>query len=210
MPSSYVLVEAKQNGRGSFQPSQLAKEHLAMKAAAGERTSLLFLILGAPPPIAMKGLGRILPEEAVAAHLPLFFGGPVVEAGVIETVKEEVLESIAWTTWGEIAEVIARQFEVFRSLGHLETVERVVERPAESVTQAVRWHSKAIAAKSSGSYHQTWSTMSRASERSAPRSHCSGIQRGWSASVGKFPTFGRPSLTDDRPPTLGRLEVEDA
>ncbi|GAA2199934.1 hypothetical protein [Sinomonas flava] len=41
LPESYVLVEAKRNGRASFQPSQLAKEYLALKAAAGERTPLL-------------------------------------------------------------------------------------------------------------------------------------------------------------------------
>ncbi|WP_413250210.1 hypothetical protein [Sinomonas flava] len=40
----------------------------------------------------------------------------------------------------EIAEVVARQLEVFRGFGHLETVERMVERLAESVVSAVRWH----------------------------------------------------------------------
>src|SRR5262249_31584426 len=69
-PSSYVLLEAKRIEGGSSQPQQLAREYLAVTRAAHEHTPLLLLVLGAPPPIKVTGLGRMSIADAIRLHLP--------------------------------------------------------------------------------------------------------------------------------------------
>lgn len=135
--SSYVLVEAKRQGRAAFQPVQLAKEFLAAKATAGERKPLLFLILGAPPPVIVRGRGPFMPEEAVAHFLPELRGS---DSAGTESVVQDALDTIAWTTWTEIADVTLRQLEAFRLESHEPAVLRTIERLAQSVVQAVEWH----------------------------------------------------------------------
>ncbi|MDQ0260441.1 hypothetical protein J2W20_002345 [Sinomonas atrocyanea] len=98
-PSSYVLIEAKRQGRSSFQPTQLAKEFVAAKAAAADRRPLVLLILGAPPPAAVRGYGSLMPEDAVADYLPAVTGTPAAETDR-DAVTREALDTIAWTTWG--------------------------------------------------------------------------------------------------------------
>lgn len=141
MPSSYVLIEAKRIGRGSFQSMQLAKEFIAVTAAAGERVPLLLLVLGAPPPVMVKCLGRQAPEDAVAAFLPALRQEMTPDRDDFEELKDEIRQSIAWTTWNEIAEVVSTQLGRFHQEGHTNSVERSIGRLADSVIQAVRWHS---------------------------------------------------------------------
>jgi hypothetical protein len=136
MPASYVLVEAKRIGRASFQRTQLAKEYLAVRQAAGSRIPLLVLILGTPPPIAVKETGAMTPEEAVMRFLPELTGGAVQDAGPLAA---DVREAIAWTTWTEIAATVESQCEAFA--GQDRGLEGTIRRLCSSVGQAVRWHS---------------------------------------------------------------------
>jgi hypothetical protein len=59
MPEATVLVEAKGIRQGVFQPEQLAREYLCLFRDFRRPAQLLLLILPVPPPIPVKGLGRL-------------------------------------------------------------------------------------------------------------------------------------------------------
>ena len=67
-PSSFALVEAKRVRASSFQPEQLAREYVATMAHAGTRTPLI-LLLGAEPPVLVRGRGRMSLEQAISSEL---------------------------------------------------------------------------------------------------------------------------------------------
>lgn len=54
-PATYTLIEAKRIRRSSFQVGQLAREFVALMATAGDRSPLLLLFLGSPPPVQVAG-----------------------------------------------------------------------------------------------------------------------------------------------------------
>lgn len=56
-PHCLVLLEAKRIRSSSFQPEQLAREYVALRLRAGDRTPLLLLVLGTAPPVSVKGSG---------------------------------------------------------------------------------------------------------------------------------------------------------
>ena len=65
-----ILLEAKRIKRGAFMPDQLAREFLAVVQEARDRNGLLLLVLPAPPPVHVKGHGRLALHDAVALCLP--------------------------------------------------------------------------------------------------------------------------------------------
>ncbi len=135
-PSTLVLIEAKRIRSSSFQPKQLARELVALLQQAERRAPLLFLILAAPPPVRVSGLGRLDPIEAIASTLP-----DVLEETGSQLTAEDldgVEEMFAWITWNEIDALVSDQVASFADLplGPRKTVHRL----AAAVSQAVRWH----------------------------------------------------------------------
>ena len=62
---SFVFVEAKRIRTSAFQDEQLARELLLTTHHAAGRHPLLLLVLGAPPPIPVRGHGRLGMADAV-------------------------------------------------------------------------------------------------------------------------------------------------
>jgi hypothetical protein len=56
------MLEAKRIKRGAFMPEQLAREFLAVVQEAGDRNRLLLLVLPTPPPVHVRGHGRLAPR----------------------------------------------------------------------------------------------------------------------------------------------------
>ena len=68
-PRYYVLVEAKRIRRSSLQAHQLPRELTALMQQAGNRSPLMLLILGAPPPVAVAGRGRLPLRDALLDNI---------------------------------------------------------------------------------------------------------------------------------------------
>lgn len=136
-PGCHVLVEAKRIRQASFQPEQLSREYLALKGDAGEKCPLLLVILAGPPPVPVRGHGRLGLVEAVRLHLPAVLAR-TQEQAAIEELHDAVPDRVAWITWAEIRQVVVDQTA---SMPHIEASLRgTVERLSSSLTKAVDWH----------------------------------------------------------------------
>ena len=135
---TYVLVEAKRIRRSSFQREQLAREYVAVMQEAAARTPLLLLILGAPPPVAVEGLGRMSIEDVILSQLTpvLARAGTQLDIGSLEGGVSQV---VAWTTWHQLDEVVKAQEA---SLHHADaTMAGTISRLVRSISESVARHS---------------------------------------------------------------------
>lgn len=137
-PSTLVLMEAKRIRRSSFQTKQLARELVALHQQSDGRTPLLFLVLGAPPPVRVDTLGRIDPAQAIS----LTIEEVIEETGVTQVSASELLngleDTLAWITWSEIRELVEDQAASIPDLPH--GLGGTIRRLAAAVTRAVDWH----------------------------------------------------------------------
>jgi len=131
-----VLVEAKRIRPSAFQVEQLAREYLALLQEAGDRSPLLLLVLGSPPPVLIKGHGRMSPEDAVALHLPDLLERMGSRDDAIALVKE-LPARLSWITWGEIRGVVEAMLP---DPHHMESSEASVFRLGSALLQAIDWH----------------------------------------------------------------------
>lgn len=137
-PSTLVLMEAKRIRRSSFQTKQPARELVALHQQSDGRTPLLFLVLGAPPPVRVDTLGRIDPAEAIS----LTIEEVIEETGVTQVSASEFLngleDTLAWITWSEIRELVEDQAAGLPDLPY--GLDGTIRRLAAAVTGAVDWH----------------------------------------------------------------------
>ena len=138
-PNCYVMVEAKRIRRSSFQTEQLAREYVALLTAAGRKLPLLFLILSGPPPLAVKGHGRLGIHEAVSLRLADVLARTDGQAGSFETLAARIPDVFAWVTWDEVRTLVSAGRDAFRDAPA--GLDRTVERLCEAVTTAIHWHS---------------------------------------------------------------------
>lgn len=93
------LVEAKRIRAASFQRDQLLRTLMALRTCAHDRTPLLLLVTGQPPPLPVSGLGRLQPLEAVDEGLADL---PVAER---PSLQQLAAEGLVWTTWSDITTI---------------------------------------------------------------------------------------------------------
>jgi hypothetical protein len=107
-PSTYVLVEAKRIRRSAFQADQFAREFVAVLQEAEDRIPLLLLVLGAPPPVQVRGFAeRIEVLSAISQRLADVASRE--DRGLTdEELVGRVPEVAAWITWAEIREIVIR------------------------------------------------------------------------------------------------------
>ena len=100
---------------------------------------MLLLILPGPPPLAVKGHGRLDVAEAVSLRLADVLARTDGEAGSLETLVARIPDVFAWVTWAEIRALVTAGKDGFREapagLGG------TVERLCNAVTTAIDWHS---------------------------------------------------------------------
>lgn len=133
--SSYVFVEAKRIRGGSFQEEQLARE-LVLAATHGQgRQPLLLLVLGEPPPIAVKGQGRLSIWDAIAAGLD------AIEQRLGRPVRDRTVDvAVAYTTWSGVAAQVEAATGAYENPDP--STARAVERIAATLIHAVARHSR--------------------------------------------------------------------
>lgn len=132
-PSSYVFVEAKRIRTSSFSVEQVARELLVTAHHSRGRRPLLLLVLGAAPPLRVKGHGLIGVAEA------LQLGTDLIAARLGREVRPlDADTSIAYITWSEIAAQVERVAARYAdtAVGTPGTVRRL----AASLVEAVQVH----------------------------------------------------------------------
>jgi len=133
-PTTLVLVEAKASAQSPFQPAQLSREFRALLQQAGNRTPLMLLILGAPPPVKVSGRGLLDPLAALSAELQ----ASAPEASGLDELLHRAFEILAWTTWSSVATAVAD--EMTRLKVPNQSVAASVRRTGQSLVDAVGWH----------------------------------------------------------------------
>lgn len=135
--SSFVLVEAKRVRASSFQPEQLAREYVATMAHAGSRTPLI-LLMGAEPPVLVRGRGRMSLEQAISTEL----GSVLLRANNDQLAVDGLIEGIpgvfCWITWMELSDAIRTQAADFSMPD--QSVNDSVKRTANSICSSIAWH----------------------------------------------------------------------
>jgi hypothetical protein len=136
-PSMLVLVEAKRVRASSFQPEQLAREYVATMAHTGTRTPLI-LLLGAKPPVLVRGRGRMTLEDAISSELESVLRRANNEQLALERLVERIHDVFCWITWSELSAVIASQTAGFSTTDP--SVNASVQRLANSICSSIAWH----------------------------------------------------------------------
>jgi hypothetical protein len=137
MPEATVLVEAKRIRAGVFQPEQLAREFLCLFRDFRGPARLLLLILPVPPPIPVKGVGRLPIHEAILSRLPAVHG-KAVPAPPFDDLAAAVESACAWITWSEVDATVGAAGRQFSNRDA--SVVRAVKRGAASIQRAIAWH----------------------------------------------------------------------
>lgn len=136
--SVYTLVEAKRIRRSAFQPEQLARELVAAVMNAGDRTALVLLILGTPPPVSVRGLGRVALRDAVAHGLSGLAARGSIEEASIPGLLADADSVFAWTTWSDVASAVQNEARSFTTGDP--SVDRTIARLVNDLTGAVARH----------------------------------------------------------------------
>lgn len=132
----YVLVEAKAPAtRAAFAPHQLAKEIVTTRDNAAGRCAILLLVLGTPPPLLVRGHGRLSLNDAIE------LGAPALTAARVDPSPGNT--SVRWTTWRHIAAQVQAAAQRFTNPDP--SVLTAVTRAVHQLTDAVSVHSTSIA-----------------------------------------------------------------
>jgi hypothetical protein len=131
-PTRTVWVEAKRIRRSSFQEHQIARTLHALTSSTAPRNALLLLVLAAPPPIPVKGIGPLDIDAAIRRSLD-----HVVEPAGRDALLQAAF-SIAWITWDEVEAAVAAAARAYTNPDP--STEAAVQRMAAEVARAIAWH----------------------------------------------------------------------
>jgi hypothetical protein len=106
---------------------------------SGERSPLLLLLLGSPPPVAVKGLGRLSLIDAVDAGLPAVLNRMGQDSPPLRSqLLNRLPEVVAWITWDDLCNVLEDRLASFDSPDP--SVQACVTRLVQSALSAVARH----------------------------------------------------------------------
>jgi len=105
MSAATVLVEAKRLRSGSFQPEQLAREYLVLERSFSSPTRILLLVLPDPPPVAVRGRGRLPIHDAILEQLEVVHAR-AQDPPPLGDLVSAVDRRCAWTTWTDIDRIL--------------------------------------------------------------------------------------------------------
>ncbi|MDX6279444.1 MAG: hypothetical protein QOH03_515 [Kribbellaceae bacterium] len=139
-PSTHVLIESKGMGKSAFQPEQLSREYVCVLRDAGPARPLLLLITPDPPPVPVKGHGRLPIEDAINLFLePVLARTTGLDVPGAE-LASRIPESVAWITWTELRDAIATAEIDLSTLPN--DIAGTVRRLRDDLLTAIDWHSR--------------------------------------------------------------------
>lgn len=80
-----------------------------MTGRASERTPLLLLILGSPPPVPVAGGGALSIHDAITRFLPGVHQFAVDHPLILDDLGARIADVCAWTTWHDLAATVTAQ-----------------------------------------------------------------------------------------------------
>lgn len=137
-PSAFCVLEAKRIKRNQFAADQLAREYFLVTRDCESKKPLLLLILSRPPPVLVAGHGRLSIADAIRLHLAEVYEKADRHTSTLEKLNSEIVGSIAWITWGEMAQIVMEQAKAFESQSG--SLEKCVVRLSNSFLRAVERH----------------------------------------------------------------------
>jgi len=133
-PHVHCLVEAKRIRQSSFQPRQLAREFVMAQRLADGRHPLFLLLLSGPPPVRVRGRGRLAIRDAITAEL----SGVFSTGADVAQIEPLIEDTVCWLTWAELADGIEAAKRGFTS--GVPTVDTAMQRLSDAILKAVKWH----------------------------------------------------------------------
>jgi hypothetical protein len=70
------------------------------------------LILGAPPPVKVKGRGAMMIEEAIGAELD-GVSGAGADSAELRRLDDDIARIVAWTTWADVNRVVCNAVDSY-------------------------------------------------------------------------------------------------
>jgi 1,6-anhydro-N-acetylmuramate kinase len=140
MPGTYVLVEAKRiRSPAEFGLDQLAKSLAVAVTQAAGRRPLLLVVMGAAPPIRLRGGGgrELSIQDSIAEHLPRIAAGSDFDLDP-ELMLASVPQTVAWITWDEKCDLARRNLR--RYDGMPVEIRSSIERLVDAVVSVVDRH----------------------------------------------------------------------
>ncbi|GAA1107223.1 hypothetical protein GCM10009630_00120 [Kribbella jejuensis] len=141
-PSCHVLIEAKGLGRSAFQPEQLAREYVCVLRDAADARPMLLLITASPPPVPVRGHGRLSLEAAVTYHLEDVLARTTGIGASDDDLIARIPATIAWTTWDELGKAV--ESAPLDLDGVPPTVSGTIHRLRDDLLRALAWHGSSI------------------------------------------------------------------
>ena len=136
--SVYTLIEAKRIRRSAFQPEQLARELVTAVTNAQGRMPLVLLILGAPPPVSVRGLGRVSLHDAIDHGLRGLADRDSIDESAIPGLLADIDSVFGWTTWSDVASAVQEAAKTYTTGDP--SADRTITRLVNDLTSAVTRH----------------------------------------------------------------------
>ncbi|MFC9693745.1 hypothetical protein ACFTSF_34655 [Kribbella sp. NPDC056951] len=137
-PSCHVLIEAKGMGKSAFQSEQLSREFVCVHRDAGQSRPLLLLITPEPPPLPVKGHGRLPIEAAIALHLESVLARTTGLTTTPDDLAATIPDTVAWLTWDDLGAAVADAGQNLPPLPP--SVAATIHRLRDDLLRALAWH----------------------------------------------------------------------
>jgi hypothetical protein len=136
--NSRIFIEAKRIGTSSFQEEQLARTFLIALRESDDLVPRVLLLLGSPPPVKIKKVGRVDVKEGILARLGEVYEKTDYLDLSLEEAESRIDECVAWITWNEIKKSIERSMQQYENPDP--STYAAVKRVAEFVKNSIEWH----------------------------------------------------------------------
>jgi hypothetical protein len=136
---SRIFIEAKRIGSSYFQEEQLARTFLIALRESDDLSPKVLLLLGSPPPVKVKKLGRVEVKDGILARLEEVYKKTDYLDFSLSEAESRIDDCVAWTTWQQIANCVHESMKNYENQDSSTYVS--IERIANFVQGTVEWHS---------------------------------------------------------------------
>lgn len=136
---SRIFIEAKRIRSSSFQEEQLARTFIIALRESGNLNSRMLVLLGHPPPITIRNVGKCDIKDGILARLDAVYDKTDYIDFTLSEAKERIDECVAWITWQEITEVIEAAMNEYDNSDA--STYAAIGRIAEFINGSIKWHS---------------------------------------------------------------------